>query len=225
MFIILSLKFTILSTLWKPWSLLLQISPFFLLSPLLCHLFVNCFFEIYFLARLIYTEYSLDLSGSLDLSVVAKQDLKEKIPVLNSDQWKKRTVLIIGDSILAGFREAKISRIKRVKVRYFPGGKTEDLQYHLISYLKKMPDNIIIHISTNDSPYKTEDFIYNELVNVKELIVKFYPNRKTYHHLSFRQIRRKRITYIKIQHFETGRKMSFFATTFRHCICTQMACT
>ena len=81
--------------------------------------------------------------------MVAKQDLKEKIPVLNSDQWKKRTVLIVGDSILAGLREAKISRIKRIKVRYFPGGKTEDLQYHLISYLKKEPDNIIIHISTN----------------------------------------------------------------------------
>ena len=50
----------------------------------------------------------------------AKQDAKEKIPVLNSEQWKKETTLIIGDSILAGLREAKPSRSKRIKVRYFP---------------------------------------------------------------------------------------------------------
>ena len=61
--------------------------------------------------------------------------------------------------MLAGLREAKLSRSKRIKVRYFPGGKTEDLQYHLFPYLKKELDNIIIHIGTNDSSYKTEDFI------------------------------------------------------------------
>ena len=80
--------------------------------------------------------------------------------------------------MLAGLIEAKRSRTKRIKVRYFPGGKTEDLQYHLIPYLKKEPDNIIIHIGTNNSPYKTEDFIYKELVNVKETIIKFHPNCK-----------------------------------------------
>ena len=80
--------------------------------------------------------------------------------------------------MLAGLREAKLSRSKRIKVSYFPGGKTEDLQYHLILYLKKDRDNIIIHIGTNDSLYKTEDFIYKELVNVKETITKFHLNCK-----------------------------------------------
>ena len=64
-----------------------------------------------------------------------KQDAKEKIPVLNSEQWKRGTTLIVGDSILARLRQAKHSTSKRIKVRYFPGGKTEDLQYHLIPYL------------------------------------------------------------------------------------------
>ena len=80
--------------------------------------------------------------------------------------------------MLAGLREPKLSRSKRIKVCYFPGGKTEDLQYHIIPYLKKKPDNIIIHIGTNDSPYKTEDLIYKELLNVKETINKFHPNCK-----------------------------------------------
>ena len=80
--------------------------------------------------------------------------------------------------MLAELREAKLFRSKRIKVRYFPGGKTEDLQYHLIPYIKKEPDNIIIHIGTNDSPYKIEDFIFKELVNAKETIDKFHPNCK-----------------------------------------------
>ena len=78
--------------------------------------------------------------------------------------------------MLAGLREAKLSISKRIRVCYFPGGKTEDLQYHLILYLKKEPDNIIIHIDTNDILYKTEDFIYKELVTVKKTIKKFHPN-------------------------------------------------
>ena len=60
--------------------------------------------------------------------------------------------------MLAGLREEKLSRSKRIKVRYFPGGKTEAVEYHLILYLKKEPNNIIIHIGTNDNPFKTEDF-------------------------------------------------------------------
>ena len=93
-------------------------------------------------------------------------------------QWRKGTTVIVGDSMLARLRESKLSRSKRIKVCYFPGGKTKDVQYHQISYLKKEPDNIIIHIGTNDSPYKMEDFIYKELVNVKETINKFHPNCK-----------------------------------------------
>ena len=97
------------------------------------------------------------------------QDKKEKGVVLNPDEWKKGTTLVIGDSMLAGLREAKVSRNKKVKVHFFPGAKTEDIQYHLIPYLNKKSDNIIIHIGTNDIPYKSEDLIYKEFLNVKQI--------------------------------------------------------
>ena len=128
--------------------------------------------------RLIPSSIDEEKNESEKCGNAVKQGAKEKILVLNSEQQKKGRTLIVGDSMLAGLREAKVSRSKRIKVRYFPGGKTEDLQYHLILYLKKEPDNIIIHIGINDSPYKTEDFIYKELVNVKETIIKFHPNCK-----------------------------------------------
>ena len=100
---------------------------------------------------------------------------KEKDVALNPDEWKKGTTLVTGDSMLAGLREEKLSRNKRIKVRFFRGSKTEDLQYHLIPYLKKKPDNIIIHIGTNDSPYKSEDLIYKEFLKAKQTIHKHHP--------------------------------------------------
>ena len=112
---------------------------------------------------------------NIDLVSNPSQDEKEKGVALNLDEWKKGTTLVIGDSMLAGLREAKLSRNKKIKVRFFPGAKTEDLQYHLIPYLKK-PGNIIIHIGTNDSPYKFEDLIYKEFLNVKQIIHKHHPD-------------------------------------------------
>ena len=103
---------------------------------------------------------------------------KEKDVALYPDAWKKGTTLVIGDSMLARLRGAKLSMNKKIKVRFFPGAKTEGLQYHLITYLKKKPDNIIIHIGTNDSPYKSEDLISKECLNVKEIIRKHHPDCK-----------------------------------------------
>ena len=68
--------------------------------------------------------------------------------------------------------------MKRSKFAFFPGVKAEDLQYRLISCLKKKPDNIIIRIGTNDSSYKSEDLIYKEFLNVKQIIHKHHPNCK-----------------------------------------------
>ena len=115
---------------------------------------------------------------NIDLVSNPSQDKKGKGIALNPDELKKGTTLVIGDSLLAGLREAKLSRNKKIKVRFLPGAKTEDLQYHLIPYLKKKPDNIIIHIGTNDSPYKSEDLISKECLNVKEIIRKHHPDCK-----------------------------------------------
>ena len=46
------------------------------------------------------------------------QDIKEKVSVLNSEQWKKGTALTLGNSMLAGLREAKLCRSKRIFSRW-----------------------------------------------------------------------------------------------------------
>ena len=50
-------------------------------------------------------------------------------------------------------------RSRKVKVRFLPGAKIEDLTFHLIPHLNKKPDSIVIHIGTNDGPYSNEKAI------------------------------------------------------------------
>ena len=103
---------------------------------------------------------------------------KTNIPDNNTDaeEWKPGTSLIVGDSMIAGLREGKLSRNRKVKVRFFPGAKMTD--FYL---LKNKPDNIILHFGTNDVPYKNEDELY--LMNYKSIkyfIKRRHPSCKVY---------------------------------------------
>ena len=56
---------------------------------------------------------------NIDLVSNPSQDKKEKGVALNPDEWKKSATLVKGDSMLAGLRGAKLSRNKKIKVRFF----------------------------------------------------------------------------------------------------------
>ena len=61
----------------------------------------------------------------------------------------------MGDSILSGLREYKMSRRKTIKVRIFPGATINDIKFFAVPLLKKRPDKVIIHVGTNDPPHFT----------------------------------------------------------------------
>ena len=65
-------------------------------------------------------------------------------------QWKRGTTLIVGDSMLAGIEQKRISGYRNVKVRIFPGAATHDMYEYLKPLLKKNLDNIILHFGTNN---------------------------------------------------------------------------
>ena len=99
---------------------------------------------------------------------------KTNIPDNNTDaeEWKPGTLLVVGDSMIAGLREGKLSRNRKVKVRFFPGAKMKDFYYYLVPLLKKKPDNIILNFGSKDVPYKNEDEIHKELKSIKDFIKK-----------------------------------------------------
>ena len=80
--------------------------------------------------------------------------------------------------MIVGLREITLSRNKKVQGRFLPGAKTEDLTFHLIPYLNKKPDNIIMHIGTNDELNRNENAIYVKMKKIKQLIKTHHPDCK-----------------------------------------------
>ena len=60
--------------------------------------------------------------------------------------WPKGTFLVTEDSMFGQTDETQMSRKFNVKVRTFPGAKTEDMFHYLVPLLEKIPDCIIVHV-------------------------------------------------------------------------------
>ena len=96
--------------------------------------------------------------------------------VLSDHPFPKGTCLIVGDSILAGIDENRLSTGKhKVKVRYFPGARTDDMYDYMKPLLRKLPDYIILHIGTNDAVNNTSREILDKILKLKTYIQKELP--------------------------------------------------
>ena len=92
--------------------------------------------------------------------------------------WKKGTTIIIGDSILSGLRELKMSKRKTIKVRTFPGATIGDIKFFVVLHLRKNPDKIVLHVGTNDAPHATPKEMLNAIKDLKSFIQKYAPEPK-----------------------------------------------
>ena len=112
-------------------------------------------------------------------------DNKNSEPVATNNKEKRKenirggTTIIIGDSILNGIIQERLSRKGRVvKVHNFRGATVDDMKPHVILLLFKEPSFIIIHAGTNDAPYLTSRKILDNLITLKSFITDKLPNCK-----------------------------------------------
>ena len=68
----------------------------------------------------------------------------------NNERARKPVTVIAGDSIIQHIRGWSISRSNQVVVKSFPGATTEDIEDFVKPLLRKKPDNVFLHIGTND---------------------------------------------------------------------------
>ena len=92
-----------------------------------------------------------------------------------NEQFKKRKIIIVGDSLLNGINEKGLSKNHSVKVNNIPGGTSDVILDKFDDFLKNKPDGLIVHAGTNDI-IKGK----NPLNNVKILkqVKKLSPNTK-----------------------------------------------
>ena len=92
---------------------------------------------------------SAELSKAPSILSTTELEMSNKTnnPDINTDaeEWKPGTSLIVGDSMIAGLREAKLSRNRKVKVCFYPGAKMKDFYHYLVPLMEEKPDNIILH--------------------------------------------------------------------------------
>ena len=96
----------------------------------------------------------------------------------NTGKWKPNTTLITGDSMILGIDESRISLKHRVKVRPFRGANIESMYDYIKPLLRKCPDNIILHIGTNNTIDRTSRDILNQILTLKNYIETNLPTCK-----------------------------------------------
>ena len=99
------------------------------------------------------TDFNLDVANYLK-----NQDSSQNHPL------KKGTTLIIGDLILSGLREFKMSKRKTIKLRTFPGATIGDIKFFIIPHLRKKPDKIVLlPVETIDASHATPKEMFNDI--------------------------------------------------------------
>ena len=95
---------------------------------------------------------------------------KQEIPQNNKDQ-NKRKIIIAGDSIIQHVHGWELSNCN-VAVKSFSGSKIEDMQDYLKPLIRRKPDEIILHIGTNNIRDSTSDpqTLADDIVNLADLI-------------------------------------------------------
>ena len=98
----------------------------------------------------------------------------------NKKKCPDNTILITGDSILNNIQESLLRKKFNVKVRAFPGADVRDMYDYLAPLLRKEPKYIILHIGSNDAPYKKSSEILSDVLMLKAHIESVLPNVTVY---------------------------------------------
>ena len=93
--------------------------------------------------------------------------------------WKKKTVLVSGDSILSGLRESKMSKRRFIKICYFPGPRILDMFFYLVPQLHKKTGKMILYIGTNDSTFYNATEIVEQNGKLKNNVLEQLPLAKS----------------------------------------------
>ena len=98
-----------------------------------------------------------------------------KKKVENYRKIKKKTVLIVGDSMLNGIEESKLSKTRHIRVQPIPGGKIDDIKENLNDLLHEELQKVIIHVGTNNAVTNTPKEIFEKLTSLKHQIESTLP--------------------------------------------------
>ncbi|CAB4024462.1 RNA-directed DNA polymerase from transposon BS, partial [Paramuricea clavata] len=101
---------------------------------------------------------------------------------VNGKNRKSRTTVIISDSMTKHIDVQRLERSVRgskVRLETYSGANVEAISHHVQPCLKKKPDDLIIHVGTNDLKAKSSSDVANEIINLCTGISETHPSTRT----------------------------------------------
>ena len=84
--------------------------------------------------------------------------------------YPSNTTVIVGDSIINGIREERLSgKYGVVKIRNFPGATIDEMEYNLVPILERNPCRLILHVGGNNAESCTSREILDKLLRLKTI--------------------------------------------------------
>ena len=79
-----------------------------------------------------------------------------------------RTTVIVGDSIIKNVQGIKLAKTvgHRVVVKPFPGATIRDMRSHVVPTIEKKPDQICLHVGTNDLKSSTPNDVADAIIEL-----------------------------------------------------------
>ena len=81
--------------------------------------------------------------------------------------WPEGTLLFVGDSIIGGIDEKRLSGKQLVKVRSFGGSTIQDMVFYITPLLQKRPSVVVLHVCCNNSNKSRANEIIEGLTELK----------------------------------------------------------
>ena len=90
-------------------------------------------------------------------------------------RWSRGTCVVIGDSMVAGIDEHKMTSKRLIKVRSFPRATSSDMYHYFVPILESKPDHVMLHVGTNDVDHYKGTEIVDKLLELKAFIAEQLP--------------------------------------------------
>ena len=103
------------------------------------------------------------------------EDVRNKANKNHDGTDKKMTAVIVGDSMIMYLNVKRLKRSmptgnQNIHVETYRGSTTEAMTHHIKACLAKQPDQIVLHVGTNDIRDKQPKEIVDGIVKVQDII-------------------------------------------------------
>ena len=117
-------------------------------------------------------DFKIDTNNSINYNHKEVNNIKRK----NVKKVKKKSILILGDSMINGIEESKLSKSRHIRVQPISGAKVDDIRDNLDIVINDDLETVVLQIGTNDSTTNSAQDIFNNIMSLKKDIESMLPN-------------------------------------------------